>query len=39
MVSLGEIGPFLLALLLLLTKSGFLFARMLLLSFRENRAA
>jgi hypothetical protein len=37
-VTLREIGPFLLALLLLLTKSGFLFARMLLLSFRGNHA-
>ncbi|MFQ5515565.1 MAG: hypothetical protein ACE5FG_14205 [Myxococcota bacterium] len=38
-VLLGELGPFLAALLLLLTKAGFLFARLLLLSFRGSRAA
>jgi hypothetical protein len=37
--TLGEVGPFLLALLILVTKTGFLFARMMLLSFRGDHAA
>jgi hypothetical protein len=37
--ALGELGPFLLAVLLLLSESGFLFARMLLLSFGGERGA
>jgi hypothetical protein len=36
---LGELGPFLVALLLLLAKAGFLFARMLLVSFTGSHAA
>jgi hypothetical protein len=36
---LGEVGPFLLALLLLLMQAGFLFARILVLSFGGGRAA